>query len=345
MVILVDGHHDAHTAKTAQGILRYRPEEVVAVLDAGHAGATAERLLGIGGAIPVVATLDEAPSADTLLVGIAPPGGRLPPSWRRVLLEACRRGWTVISGLHDFLRDDPRLSAAAEQHGATLIDLRDNDEHEVATGGREFRPDCLRVLTVAADCSSGKMVATAELARGLQAVGVDARMVATGQTGMLVAGDGVAVDRVAADFLAGAAERLVLANQSHDVLIVEGQGSLFHPRYSGVTLSLLHGVRPRALVLVHPMGRTEVRGMPGVRLPSPHDTIRLHETMAALLHPAQAIGVAVNGGSFTDEQVEAECGRLEDELQLPACDCLRHGPGKLVDAVRQLAGEGSPAAR
>jgi uncharacterized NAD-dependent epimerase/dehydratase family protein len=336
MVILVDGYTEAITAKTAVCVIRYRPEEVVAVLDREGAGKTSGELLGVGGSIPVVAGLADAPAANTLLLGIAPPGGKIPSTWRPIVLEALGRRMTVVSGLHQFLSDDAEFSAAAAQHSAELVDLRRNDEHDVAqrVGIRE---GCLRIHTVANDCSCGKMVAAVEVAQGLNRAGVDAAFVATGQTGMLVAGGGCAVDRVISDFVAGAAEKLILANQDHDVILLEGQGSLFHPRYSGVTLSLLHGSMPHGLIVCYELGRKNVHGMsPEVRLPPLRKVIEYYEETANIMHPCRVIGLAVNGMKCSDAQVAAECVRVEDEFQLPACDVIRHGPGKLVEAVRKM---------
>ena len=335
MVILVDGYTDTSTAKTAICVIRYRTEEVVAVLDRGGAGKTSGELLGVGGAMPVVASLADAPAANTLLLGIAPPGGKIPAHWRQIVLEALGRGMTVVSGLHEFLADDPEFAQAAARHGAAMVDLRRNDEHDVSHR-RGIRAQCLRIHTIANDCSSGKMVAAVEIARGLQAAGVDAAFVATGQTGILVAGSGCAVDRVISDFVAGAAEKLVLANQHHEVIVVEGQGSLFHPRYSGVTLSLLHGTMPHGLILCYEMGRKAVYGMPDVPLPPLRKVIDFYETAANIMHPCRVIGLAVNGIKFSDAEVAAECVRVEDEFQLPACDVIRHGPDKLVAAVRKM---------
>ena len=334
MVVLVDGYTDISTAKTAIGVIRYRPEEVVAVLDRAGAGKTSGELLGVG-AIPVVASLADVPTADSLLLGIAPPGGKLPSPWRAVVLEALGRGMMVISGLHEFLADDPEFVQTAARHGATLVDLRRSNEHEVANR-RGIRAGCLRIQTIANDCSSGKMVAAVEVARGLQRAGVDAAFVATGQTGMLVAGSGCAIDRVIADFVAGAVEKLVLANQHHEAIVVEGQGSLFHPRYSGVTLSLLHAAMPHGLIACYEMGRRYVHGMPDVPLPSLGKVIEFYEAAANLMHPCRVIGVAVNGIRFSDAEVAAECARVEDNFHLPTCDVIRHGPEKLVAAVRAM---------
>lgn len=338
ILILIDGYNDPHTAKTAHCVLRYRPEAVAAVIDRTLAGRTTQAALGLGGAIPIVAALADAPPADALLIGIAPPGGKIPPPWRTIVRQAIARGLDIISGLHDFLTDDPEFSQAAAQRGVELIDLRRAEHFEVAQR-RGIRPGCLRIHTVANDCSCGKMVVAVELAEGLKRAGVDAAFVATGQTGILIAGGGLAVDRVIADFLAGAAERLVLENQHHEVIVVEGQGSLFHPRYSGVTLGLLHGVMPDGLVFCYEMGRRAIAGMEECALPRHEEAIAFYEAAARLMHPCRVIGVAVNGWRFTEKEVAAECAEMEGRLGLPVCDVIRHGPGKLVEAVCRLKAE------
>jgi uncharacterized NAD-dependent epimerase/dehydratase family protein len=335
MLIITDGHNDLHTAKTAICLVRYRPAEVTAVLDRASAGKTCQEFFGVGGAIPFVASVADAPEANTLLIGIAPPGGKIPPHWRPIILEAIARKMTIVSGLHEFLRDDPEFSRAAAEHGVALVDVRDNDERDVAQ--REgLREGCLRIHTIANDCSCGKMVTSVEVADGLKRIGVDAAFVATGQTGILVAGSGCPIDRVIADFVSGAAEKLVLANQHHEVIVVEGQGSLFHPRYSCVTLGLLHGLMPDGLILCYEMGRKVVGGMESVELPSLEKVIEYYETTANIMHPCKVIGVAVNGQRFSDDAVAAECGQVEKRLGLPTCDVIRHGPQKLIDAVMQL---------
>ncbi|MFZ5829600.1 MAG: DUF1611 domain-containing protein [Planctomycetota bacterium] len=337
-IILTDGHTDPHTAKTAICVLRYRPEEVVAVLDRSLAGRKCGEALGVGGTIPLVASLADAPEANTLLLGIAPPGGKIPPHWRPLILEAIGRRMTIVSGLHDFLNHDPEFVRAAAQSGVKLVDLRHNLEQDVVQR-QGLREGCLRIHTIANDCSCGKMVTAVEVADGLKRVGTDAAFVATGQTGILIAGGGCPIDRVIADFAAGAAEKLVLANQQHEVIVVEGQGSLFHPRYSGVTLSLLHGCLPDGLIVCYELGRTHVAGMEWIPLPPHEKVISFYETAAGIMHPCRVIGVAVNGQRADDQTVSAECARVEAALGVPTCDVIRHGPGKLVDAVLQLKRE------
>lgn len=334
LVILTDGYRDPHTAKTAVNVIRYKPEEVVAVLDRAGAGQTCEAWLGVGGQIPVVGRLEQALQATALLIGIAPPGGKIPSAWRAIILEAIDRGLDVISGLHDFLSDDPQFAEAARRRGVRLIDVRKNDERDVAHR-QGIREGCLRIQTVANDCSVGKMVTALEIARELCRRGVDAKFVATGQTGILIEGDGCPIDRVISDFLNGAAEKLVLANQHHQVLVIEGQGSLFHPRYSCVTLGLLHGALPDGLVLCYQMGRRTIGDM-GLPLPSLEQTRDFYEAAARIMHPCRVIGVAINGYGYSDAAVEAERQTVRRRLGVPACDVLRHGPGDLVDAVMDL---------
>jgi uncharacterized NAD-dependent epimerase/dehydratase family protein len=335
MVIITDGYNDSDTAKTAVCLLRYRPDDVVAVLDRQSVGKTCQEVFGVGGQIPIIASLTAASKANTFLIGIAPIGGKVPADWRPIILEAIARRLTIVSGLHDFLCDDAEFSKAADRYGVELVDVRHNDEHEVASR-QGIRAECLRIHTIGNDCSVGKMVASVELAAGLNRAGVDAAFVATGQTGILVAGGGCPIDRVISDFVSGAAEKLVLTNQHHDVIVVEGQGSLFHPCYSCVSLGLLHGLMPDGLILCYEMGRRTFHGMGDIALPPLERVVEFYESAANIMHQCRVIGLAVNGQKFNDEAVAAECERVSRELGLPACDVIRHGPTRLVEAVLGL---------
>ncbi len=334
LILLTDGYKDEHTAKTAINLIRYKPEEVVAVLDGRGAGKTSRELLGLGD-VPVVASIAEVPRANALLIGIAPPGGKIPPAWRAIVIDAIRRGLNVFSGLHDLLNDDAEFAQAAREHGVRLIDVRSNDEHDVAHR-KGIREGCLRIQTVGNDCSLGKMVTSVEVVEGLKRAGVDAKFAATGQTGILIEGDGIPIDRVISDFVNGAAEKLILANQHHEVVVVEGQGSLFHPRYSCVTFGLLHGGVPDGLILCYEMGRKAVYNMPEFPLPPLGKVKEFYEVAANIMHPCSAIGIAANTSRFSEEEAAAECERVSGEMGLPACDVLRHGPGPLVQAVLEL---------
>jgi D-glutamate N-acetyltransferase len=335
LVILTEGRTEPVGAKTAACVIRYGTDDVVALLDSTQAGKTAEELLGVGGAIPVVARIDDAPSANTLLIGIAPSGGRIPAAWRSIVLAAIHRGCDVISGLHDFLSDDPEFAEVARRKGIQLIDVRKNAERDIANR-QNIRPDCLRILTVGQDCSVGKMVVSVEVARALTRRGHDAKFVATGQTGILIEGDGCPVDCVVSDFLNGAVEKLVLANQHHDILMIEGQGSITHPRYSPVTLGLVHGAMPQGMILCYEAGRQAVRGMEDIPL-APLATLReLYETMASVMWPSRVIGIGLNSRRLSASEAAEERERVRSEIGLPVCDVIRDGPDELVDAVLTL---------
>ena len=332
LILLTEGRSDPMRAKTAVNLLRYKADEVVAVFDSRRQGEEAQSVFGVGGRIPVVGSFDEAKSANTLLIGIAPSGGKLPPEMRNVIVAAIKRKMNIVSGLHEYLSADPEITNLAAEHGISVVDVRKNDEHEVSHRNG-FDEKCLRIQTVGNDCNVGKMVVSLELALALRKAGVDSKFVATGQTGIMIEGDGCPIDAVVVDFISGAAERLVLRNQKHRVLVIEGQGSLAHPRYSAVTLGLLHGCAPDGLILCYEMGREGVSGMEDVRLP-PLDVLkRLYEDAASLMHPCKVIGVAVNGRRYSDAEVAKECGRIGAEFDVPACDVLRHGPDTLVQRV------------
>jgi uncharacterized NAD-dependent epimerase/dehydratase family protein len=338
MILLTDGCSDAHTAKTAINILRYKPDEVVALLDSTCAGKTCQEVMGVGGSIPIVASLAEAPDAKTLVIGIAPPGGKIPPHWRAIILESIRRKLNVVSGLHEFLSDDEEFARAAKENGVRLVDVRMNDERDVANR-KGIREGCLRIHTIGHDCSCGKMLVSVELAEGLKRAGIDAKFVATGQTGIMIEGDGCPVDRVISDFVNGASEKLVLANQHHQAIVVEGQGTLFHPRYSCVTLGLLHGCIPDGLILCYEMGRKVIYGMDEFPVPALDAVKDLYERVGSIMHPCRVVGVAANTFKYSEKEAAAECERVEKWLGLPTCDVLRHGTDKLVQAVLKLKRE------
>lgn len=343
LALLAEGHFAPGEAKTAIGVLRYRPDEVVAVLDSGTAGRTAADCVGAGGSIPVVAGLERAAAlgADGLLIGIAPQGGELPPEWRTLVRGALERGWDVLSGLHTFLADDPEFARAAAASGATIHDVRRPPRGTPVAAARAARLDACVVLTVGSDCNVGKMTAALELRTALDARGVKAAFVATGQTGIFVADRGAAVDAVPSDFVAGVVEEMVIeAARDAEVVVVEGQGSLTHPGYSGVTLSLLHGACPAALVLCHQSGRDQMRcGRPD-EPPRPMaglaELVRLYEAAAGWIRPARVAAVALHTGDLGEAAARVACERAEAETGLPASDPVRFGAERLADAL--LAG-------
>ncbi len=333
-VILTEGQTNPIRAKTASCVIRYCPDEVVALLDRGHAGKVSRDLLGVGD-VPIIARLADAPEAKTLLIGIANPGGLIPDAWRAIIVEAIERGLDVVSGMHDFLAHDPELAALASKHQVRLIDVRNNRLTRIARG-EGLREDCLRIHTVGHDCSVGKMVVSVEVTNALKARGYDAKFAATGQTGIVVEGDGYPIDCMVADFISGAAEQLVLDHQHHDIIVVEGQGSLFHPSYSGVTLGLLHGCQPHGMILCYEVGRANPLGLEHITLPPLSTVRRLYEIAAATRRPCPVIGIAMNSRLLTKAEAETERKEMQRLFGLPVCDVFRHGAEPLVEAVLRL---------
>lgn len=335
IVILTEGKTDPLTAKTANVLLRYRRDDVVALLDSTQAGKTAEELLGVGGDTPIVASLDEVSEPDTLLIGVATAGGKIPDAWRAICHDAVARGMDLVSGMHQFLSDDVELANAAARAGVAIHDVRKNNEKDVATR-QGISDDCLRILTVGHDCSVGKMLVALEVARALERRGVKAKFVATGQTGIMVEGDGLPIDCVVSDFVNGACENLVRANQHHEVMVVEGQATITHPRFSAVSCGLLHGVNPHGMIFGYEVGRTHIRGMDHLPLPPLREVLEAYEHLARFGEGSKVIAIAMNSRCVSADQAEAERERIRSEFGLPVADPIRHGPDELVDAVLAL---------
>lgn len=338
IALLTDGYSTPFLAKTAISILRYRTSDVACVIDSTGAATTAQALLGAGGDIPVVSNLGEVHDIDALYIGIAPPGGKLPEEWRTVVRQALMREMAVVSGLHDFITDDAEFVHLYREHGGSLIDVRKNS-HKSTAKGVKFRPGCIRIHAVGHDCSVGKMVATVELERALKAKGHRAKFLATGQTGIMISGEGVPIDCVVSDFVNGAAEQLVQQNEDQDFLLIEGQGSIAHPAYSAVTLGLLHGSAPDGLIFCYEAGREMIKGFDDLKITPLKDQIHLFLAAANVRHPCQFIGMAINTRNLTPEAAKAEIARAEQDFGLPACDVYRDGSDKLVQASLQLRDE------
>jgi len=332
-LILAEGFSgNPHYGKTMRGVLRYRREDVVAILDSTRAGEAEQGM-------PVVGTVDEALAFEptTALVGVATQGGRFPPAWLDLLRACVANGLDVENGLHVFLGDDPELRELAARHGAELRDLRRPPADLSTATGANLDVDATIVLTVGSDCAIGKMTVALELDLEARRRGVRSVFVPTGQTGMAIAGWGIAVDAVVADFIAGAAERLVVegGERGGDVLWVEGQGSILHPIYSGVTVGLYHGSVPHVLVLCHEAGRTVVEDAGGGPHPIPSlaELVELHERLALPVRPARVAAVALNTRSLGEDEARAAVAAAEAETGLPADDPVRFGAGRLVAAV------------
>ncbi len=344
LVILAEGAFGPHDGKTAYGVIQYGRDEVVAVLDSTKAGENVSAYLRDRD-VPILATLAEALARptrpDTLLLGIAPTGGRLPDSWRAVILEAIDAGLDVHSGLHTFIGDDPEFRAAAASRGTAIVDYRRPPERLETAVGRRHGPGKRVILTVATDCAVGKMSVALELRRAALEAGESASFVPTGQTGMMIEGWGVAVDRLISDFAQGVIEDLVEQGERlGDWVIVEGQGSLDHPAYSSVTLALIHGATPQAMVMVHKPGLREhdFDHLPEASFPiaSLPRFIALHEQVAGLVAPSAVVAVALNTSLYPDDRdARRVIEEIAAETGLPTDDPFRFGPDRLWSAIRE----------
>jgi uncharacterized NAD-dependent epimerase/dehydratase family protein len=343
-LIIADGAFGPLTSKTANSCIRYFPERIVAVFDRTEAGKTAHDVLGFGGAIPVVGAFAEGlalgPSA--ILVGIAPVGGQLPDEWRDWLKLALERGLEIWSGLHSFIGDDPELGPLARTRGVRIHDVRKPPPGLPVADGRAAEVDAYVILTVGSDCNVGKMTAQLQLRDELLRRGHRARFVATGQTGIFIEGWGIAVDAVVADFVAGAAEQLVLEGAKEaDIVLLEGQGSVIHPGYSGVTLGLLHGSCPDGLILCHQSSRDYIGDYhgraPWVKIPPLKELVTIYERAAAPVRPTRVLGICLNTFDLSEREAGAAVARAALETGLPVTDPVRFDPGPLVDAIVRAA--------
>jgi uncharacterized NAD-dependent epimerase/dehydratase family protein len=350
-LILADGEFGPLTSKTANSVIRYMPDRIVAVVDRVSAGRTAQDVLGFGGTIPVVASMAEGlgRKPDAVLVGIAPVGGRLPDEWRQWLLSAIDAGCSIWSGLHTFLGDDPALARRAREKGTQIHDLRRPPADLPVASGKAKAVEPFVILTVGTDCNVGKMTSQLQITDALNKQGVRTRFVATGQTGIMIEGWGVAVDAVVADFIAGAAEWLVLeGSKDADIVLVEGQGSINHPGYSGVTCGLLHGACPDALILCHQASREYIgdyRKAAWLRIPPLSEYVRLYETVAGFVHSTRTIAISLNTYDLSDAEARRACEEATRETGLPCTDPVRFGPAILVDAVVEARAAYLAAAR
>jgi uncharacterized NAD-dependent epimerase/dehydratase family protein len=350
-LILTDDLNNV-ASKTAQGVLRYGHDDVVAVIDAANAGKRVSDLLpSVRHDAPILENFSEAASlgASSLLIGVAPDGGTLPSTFRSAILAAIDAGMEIVSGLHELLKNDTEFVTHAKRSGARLWDVRVPTEVPKIFSGRAYRVPQTVVLTVGSDCAVGKMTATLEIERAAKRAHVNAQFVATGQTGILIAGKGIAVDHVISDFVAGAAEELVCdvpAEVSHT--LVEGQGSIFHPAYAPVTFGLILGSAPDLLVLCHEAGRTSINGFPEARIPSLSDLIEAHATYLAMVKPAPTVAIILNTVSLSAKDARAEIAKAEAETGLPADDPVRFGGDRIwaaIDSAAHLVKKGNVLAK
>jgi uncharacterized NAD-dependent epimerase/dehydratase family protein len=343
IAILAEGAFEWHYGKTAMGIIRYGQDPVVAVIDSTKAGQDVAHALRapLGEGIPIVRDINEALTyrPDTLAIGIAPLGGALPEAWRWQLLAAIDAGLDIISGLHFFISDDEELRRAAEQRGVTIWDVRQPPDEKRVARYLPHRPGSHTILMVGSDCATGKMTVALELDREAKRRGLNSVFAATGQTGIMISNDGLPVDRIISDFVAGMVEKMVLDfSAGNDWVFVEGQGALNHPGYSPVTLGLIHGSMPDAMIFCHKAGATTIEGYDQCKLPPLSRMIQFNEDTVSWIRPerpCKVVGLALMTFDLDEQAAHDALKAAEDETGLPATDAIRFGVGNLMDALVQ----------
>lgn len=338
--VLTEGFIADRHAKTAFGVMRYGRDEVVAVVDSSAAGRRVSDLHPhVRCDAPIVASVAEAIEFQptSLLIGVANAGGFLPPAFRAHVLDAIDARLEIVSGLHEFLAEDPEFAARARDARVPFWDVRKPPERIPIFSGAAYRVPQAVVLAVGSDCAIGKMTVMLELERAGRAAGAHPEFVATGQTGIMIAGSGISVDRVISDFVTGASEQLVTSvSAGTDITLVEGQGSIHHPAYAPVTLGLMYGAAPDLLVLCHRAGQTVIEDF-DVPIPSLRDLALDHERLLAHIKPARCAAIALNTADLTESEARAAIAAAEAETGLPADDVVRNGAAKLWQAIARAA--------
>ncbi|HTL52765.1 MAG TPA: DUF1611 domain-containing protein [Planctomycetota bacterium] len=337
IAVLAEGKLNVWDAKTAVSVVRWCPDEIACVIDSQNAGGDLQKLVATGAGVPIVkdfaAALPYKPNC--LLIGVANMGGFLPPAFRPIILKALDNKMHILSGLHEFLADDPQFAKKAKQKGVVILDARRlPDEPHCNENRTPFLVKNRRVLTVGTDCNLGKMTVSLVCNAAALKRGWKSRFVATGQTGIFISGHGLPIDRTISDFTSGAMEQLMLESKNMDWVWVEGQGGIAHPAFSTVTLGLLHGTAPTDLILVTLPSRKTSRHMKyGNKLPSLPTFIRIYEDLAALVLKAKVRAIGVNGVGLTDKQLADTIKKIEDETGLPAADPIRMGADVFLNAL------------
>ena len=332
--ILFEDNFNHLYGKTGNALLRYRPEDVVCCIDSKNADKTADEVVGIGGALPVVAHVEDSLqfNPDTLLIGIATEGGYLPKNMRGGVKTAIENGLNIICGLHSFLSFDPEFSKLANKHNVTITDLRKPPDPLPFTKGSWKNRKTPILLTVGTDCDVGKMTMAWETSNSLVKNGVSAKFVGTGQTGILLSGAGVAVDAVVSDFVAGAIENEIdKINEDYDIIIVEGQGSITHMAYSGVTLGLLHGSMPDFLLMCHDPFRTEdTFGQPVYDI---QKTLDLYLNLVQIFKPCRCVGAGLVTHDENEELARKTIDEYQNRFDFPINDFIRYGGKNIVENI------------
>ncbi|MFC6874613.1 DUF1611 domain-containing protein [Halobellus marinus] len=330
IVILAHGQLPYH-AKTAIGLLRYSRDEIVAVLDKENAGGNTSDYLDYVSDVPIVESVEDiSEDFDALFIGASSIGGGLNQEWRHDICSALKRGCSVYSGLHYFLSEDKEFSNLADEYGGTLYDIRQQPDDLSVNRGRVKNLETEIVLTVGTACATGKMTTALELVEKTRERGIDAGFVPTGQTGVMISGGGIVIDGVVSDFVAGAVERLCLERSNHDILFVEGQGSIIH---SGATMSLIHGSMPDKLVLCHDPSRDTIVAYDDSELPPVSKIAKLYQDSGSIISEAELVAGALNTQSLSVEDANDAVEAFSRDINVPATDPLRFGVDRIIDEI------------
>jgi uncharacterized NAD-dependent epimerase/dehydratase family protein len=338
IVILAEGCLAILHGKTAIGVLRYRGQDVVAVIDSTQAGKDIRTIVQTQYQVPIVSSLEEALKfqPDSLLIGFAPIGGFLPEEYRQTVLEAIHKGLDIVSGLHYLLNDDPEFAAAAKQAGIMIYDVRRPEPDNYVARGFAKNLKANTVLFIGSDCACGKMTAAFECHLEAKKRGYKSEFLATGQTGIMIANGGIPLDRVIGDFMAGEIEKILMKYPvDTQFVFIEGQGSILHPGYSGVTLALMHGSMPKTMILCHEAGRNEIDEYQGFPFPPFPEIIQMHEQLLKYVRPSKVVGIALNTKWISEAEALKEIDKFEKETGLPTTDPVRFGAAKLIDTLEK----------
>lgn len=335
VVIFAEGRFGPTSSKVATSYLRYCHKDCIAVIDSRLKGGDVGALLGYGAGIPIVESLESALHLEpnVLLIGVGLFSNELPDEWRGQIVLALKKGLDIVSGLHFRIANDPEFRALALESGSRIWDTKEPPDSLATSAAKVGDLANFVIHTVGSDCRVGKKTTAIEVVQESSRRNISAGFAATGQSGIYISGSGVAVDAVPADFIAGVSEALVLANTEHDWIVVEGQGSISHPAYSGVTLGLLHGAMPQALILCHEANLKHHKDWPTVPVRSLKELVALYEQLAAHMRPAKVVGISVNCAQLSKEEAAKYVQKIEEEIGLPTTDVIHFGAGKLVDAL------------
>jgi uncharacterized NAD-dependent epimerase/dehydratase family protein len=335
LALYVQGGFGSGKAKTAEGILRYGTHSIAAVVDKSNRGRDLQAVAGIANTAPIVESVADAAQlkANTLVIGTTNFGGTLDSAARKAIIEALNLKLDIVNGMHEFLNDDAQIARLAKEKGCRLLDVRRPPADLPLASGKCLQMSAHRSLTVGTDASIGKMTTSMALLAECKARNLRANFIATGQTGIMIAGQGICIDAVLGDFMAGAVEQMVLAVESEsDFILVEGQGAIAHPGFSGVTLALIHGCCPQTMVLCHQFTRKTMKNLP-YPVPTLLESISAYEHMASLLGPSKVVAISLDTRGLSDREARLALQEASELTSLPTNDPVRFGVANILDAI------------